>query len=146
MRALADALRERDTRRALEADFRQYYGLNIKGIWTGELHYLEAARLLTALPHESRLYRVASKQTLSFNERLLAAIIDATRMGAYYSMIGAQVDVDRKAWGKVVKGQPEPIFAEKKPKEVKTVHARDIKTTINQMIAHKKMEAMRSAL
>lgn len=76
----------------------------------------------------------------------MGSVVDAARVGAYYSMINAQVQVGKKDWSKVTKGQPEPIFAEKIPKQVATVRARDAKAMLERIVLNKKLAATRAAL
>lgn len=139
MRALAAALSTKKTRDALEADFRQYYSLSLKGIYTGELCYTEAARLMTQLPHESRLYRIITGEPISFQEHLLMSIIDATRQGAYYSSVSAMAGVDKRYRGKVLSGAPDPIRKppEESRKKVLNVPARDAKAAVSRVIQSK---------
>jgi hypothetical protein len=142
MTALAAALGDRDTCRALEADFRQYYGLSLKGIWTGELCWFEAARLLSQLPRDSRTYRNVSSDPLSFDQHLQMSILDALRVGAYYTMAGARAGFgnDKRAWASVIKRAPKPLERPGTPAPEKkrvTVPAKHAKAAVSRMIQSK---------
>lgn len=139
MSALASALRDKKTRDALEADFRQYYSLDLRDLWRGGLNFIQVARLMTQLPRDGRLYREASKEPLSLEEHLRMSILDAVRTGSYYSMVAAQAAVGKKGWGAVVKNAPKPLKRrpEDDQKVVVTVKSRDAKQAVSRMIQSK---------
>lgn len=142
MRALADALKDRKTRVALEADFRSEYGLSLKGIGTSELPHAEAARLLSQLPRDSRLYKSVvggTEDPLTYQEHMMLALIDSARAAAYFSMIAAQAQCDKKAWGAVIKGMPQPIprpgqKPEEKGAKALNVRPKDVKLAIGRIV------------
>jgi hypothetical protein len=147
MKALTDALANRKTRVALEADFRSEYGLSLKGIGTGELPYAEAARLLTQLPRDSRLYRLVTEDPLTYAEHMMMSLIDSSRIISYFSMIHAQTQVPKKSWGQVTKHIPEPIPRPgqrpvEKDKQAVTVRSKDAKFAVQRIIKNSMARAL----
>jgi hypothetical protein len=62
----------------IEADFQQYYRLDIAELYTGGLSPARAFRLVTMLPAESRFARAAAgpRGEWRINDYLLAAVVD----------------------------------------------------------------------
>lgn len=62
----------------LEADFHEYYRLDLLGMYTGKLSPAKVYRLAMALPQKSRFVRAAAGPQADWdsNEHLLAAILD----------------------------------------------------------------------
>ena len=69
----------------LEADFQQFYGLDLGGLYRGELSPWRAARLTDALPPEARIRRGSSVNArwMSLQEQLLTALVNHIRILAW---------------------------------------------------------------
>jgi hypothetical protein len=110
MTALASVLRDDSLMAALEADFMQYFGLDIYDIWQGRLSLHRAARLMARLPKDCRLYKLVIKDPLSYQDHLLMSILDAARTGAYFSMAAARGAItDKGAWKKIAANAPQAL-------------------------------------
>lgn len=72
----------------LEADFFQFYNLDIAEIGTPHLSYLRVGRLLIALPPESRIMRKLTEQPIAWTPQLelLASIIDAIQQNTWVNV------------------------------------------------------------
>jgi hypothetical protein len=61
-----------------------------------------------SLPEESRISKYFRDDNYTYNEHLLADVVDAARIAAYYSSLGAAAQIGKK-FAEYAKKQPSPM-------------------------------------
>lgn len=117
-------MKDRQLYRKLECDFTQYYRADIRDLWDKDSKMTTRWVIshIENLPDESRIVRHFRDDDFTYNEHLLAAIVDGVRTTAFYSKMGAaaQVGKDFKKYTKYApKPIPRPTVQPKKPEKPK---------------------------
>lgn len=78
----------RDHTAAVEADFFRFYGLDVRGVWTGKLTFRQVCNLILQLPDESALRKeLGGPATIwSHTDYLLAGLIDEMKYQTWVMM------------------------------------------------------------
>lgn len=110
----------------LEADFFQYYHIDIYDFIRGKISCRRVCDLLLNLPDESRLLKRIRNDPMTSQEHLMMSVVDALDLLNYqtYYVAASNIGKDyRKAWGKAPKPGERPTYEkpkEEKPKKVFT--------------------------
>lgn len=112
-------MRDEDARDALEADFQQYYNLDLfkevdlsNGVYrpTSQMSLRRVANLTSSLPTDSRIIKLVRNDPFDHRDHLLANIIDLLTRVDYWTNVVARGTVDEAS---IFDNVPEPM---KRPK------------------------------
>lgn len=109
MRLLVHLLSNSDDGRRLYADFRQYYGIDLKEMYrqSSTLTPPDIAALMTALPQESRTNRWLTDDPWTENEHLLLEAMNTLRGIEYW--VSCNIAMKVKDFKKAIKNAPDPV-------------------------------------
>lgn len=114
-----------------EADFFQFYHLDIYLYFRQEMSIRRMADLIIELPDESRLSRWFKNDPLVTRDHLLLNVVEALNFLNYQNYYVASGAVGGKEYKKIIKGAPKPIerphYAEPPKEKKKFVSGSELK-------------------
>lgn len=104
-------LKDRETKRKLQADFTQYYGADLRELYDpqSKMTFGWVVAHATQLPKDSRIRLHLQGENLNQGEHLTADIIDLLIQLVYVSSIGAASQLKDGAFNKLMKKAPKSI-------------------------------------
>lgn len=114
----------------LEADFQQYYGLDLGGLYTGALNPWRAARLANLLPPDSRSRRAGNVNDvwMTRTEQLLTVLANATQILVWHQTKDGQKGTNPPEMMKL----PEQLLGEAEAFEKNTARAKALARRIRE--------------